>query len=82
MAGSVTEREAACVVIGLHNGKFHLTIAENGGGVTAWVLDPMKFDGMMVRAHEASINYRIAKLREAAAERLETQPAFIGHMDE
>jgi PHD/YefM family antitoxin component YafN of YafNO toxin-antitoxin module len=87
MAGSVTEREAACVVIGLHNGKFHLTIAENGGGVTAWVMDPDKFDSMMMRAHEASISYRVKILRERAAERLEKRklelPAgFIGQMDE
>lgn len=77
MAGSVTEREAACITIGLHGDEFHLCIAENGGPVTAWKLTPERFEAMMMRAHEASISYRVNTLRAIAAERLKERQAVV-----
>lgn len=77
MAGSVAEREAAVVTIGLHGDEFHLCIAETGGAVTAWKLTPERFESMMMRAHEASISYRVKALRAIAEQRLKERQAVV-----
>ncbi len=81
----IEERRAGLVLVGNRGEEFHLTISDpNGQHMASWVMDVAQFDAMMMRAHQASISYRVVRLREAAAAELDRRQAesFIGQMGE
>ena len=79
----IKETECEVALVGMRHDTFYLTLSDPNGNMQAWTLTPDKFDAMMMRCHEASISYRVARLREAAAKRLADarQPHFESDVD-
>jgi len=51
-----SDRQADCIVIGKQGDKYYLTIGENGGSVTTYVMNTAVYHAMILRTAEQNLS--------------------------